>query len=211
MQKLFGTNRNQTADFLHRTVDAEIVITSAPNIMYEQCKLDDNFRTYLEGVMLSEHVLRTGIKPILYQKSFELVTGTESRVVTFQAANKQFSFLSISLVYDKSDQHRSIYDSYNVELASTKMKSMKLENVSNTYSSFNSVKFDTSDAHHKYFLDTQFIAWYCKVSSIDPLLDHAPNLVYQELPIQKQYFTNADEKISMDLRRGKGYTNEIKS
>ena len=160
--------------------------------------------------MLSEHVLRTGIKPTPYQKSFELVTGTESRIVTFQAANKQFSFLSISLVYDNSDQHRSIYDSYNVELANTKMKSIKLENVSNTYSSFNSVKFDTSDANHKYLLDTQFVAWYCKGSTIDPLLDHAPNLVYQELPIQKQYFTNADEKNSMDLRRGKGYTNEIK-
>ena len=58
--------------------------------------------------MLSEHVLRTGIKPTPYQKSFELVSGTESRVVNFQAANKQFSFLAISLVYEKSDQHRSI-------------------------------------------------------------------------------------------------------
>ena len=210
MQKLFGTNRNQTADFLHRTVDADVIITSAPSIMYEQFKLDDNFRTYLEGVMLSEHVLRTGIKPTPYQKSFELVTVTESRVVNFQAANKQFSFLSISFVYDKSDQHRSIYDRYNAELASTIMKSIKLENASNTYSSFKSVKFDTSDAHDKYLLYTQFIAWHCKGSSKDPLSDYAHNPVYQELPTQKQYFTNANKKIYIDLRRGKGYTNEIK-
>ena len=58
--------------------------------------------------MISEHGFTTGIKPTPYQKSFELVTGTQSRVVSFQGANKQFSFLSISLVYDKSDQHRSI-------------------------------------------------------------------------------------------------------
>ena len=96
--------------------------------------------------MLSEHMLRTVIKPTPYQKSFELISGTESRIVNFQIANKQFSFLSISLVYDKSDQHRSIYDSYNADLGSTKIKSIKLENVSNTYSSFNSVKFGTSDA-----------------------------------------------------------------
>ena len=159
MQKLFETNRNQTADALPRTVDADIFITSAPYIMYKQFKLDNHFRTYLEGVMLSEHVLRTGIKPTPYQKSFELVSGTESRVVNFQAVNKQFSFLAISLVYYKSDQHRSTYDSYNVVLASPKIKSTELENTSNTYSSFNSVKFDTSDVHDKYLLYTQFVAW----------------------------------------------------
>ena len=46
--------------------------------------------------MLSERVLRTGLKPTPYQ-SFELVVGSDSRVVNFQPANKQFSFLTISL------------------------------------------------------------------------------------------------------------------
>ena len=58
--------------------------------------------------MLSERVLRTGIKPTLYQKSFELVIGTESRVLNIQAANKQFSFITISLVFDRSDQQVSM-------------------------------------------------------------------------------------------------------
>lgn len=52
--------------------------------MYEQLKLDDNYRTYLKGVMLSERILRTGIKPTLYQKIFELVVGTESRIINVQ-------------------------------------------------------------------------------------------------------------------------------
>ena len=93
--------------------------------------------------MISEDVLRTGIEPTPYQKPFKLVTGTQSRVANFQGANKQFSFLSISFVYDKSNQNRSIYDSYYAKLASTKIKSIKLENASNTYRSFNSIKFDT--------------------------------------------------------------------
>ena len=66
MLKLFETKSNQTADALPRTVDADIVFTSTPYIMYEQFKLDNNFRTYLEGVILSEHVYRTGIKPMPY-------------------------------------------------------------------------------------------------------------------------------------------------
>ena len=58
--------------------------------------------------MLSERVLRTGIKPTLYQKSFELVIGTESRVLNIQTANKQFSFFTISLEFDRSDQQVSV-------------------------------------------------------------------------------------------------------
>ena len=152
MQKLFQTNINQTADVLCRSVDADIIFISAPYIMYKQFKLDDNFRTYLEGAMLSGHMFRTGIKPKPYQKSFKLVTSTKSRVTTFQTANKQFSFLTILLVYGKSDQHRSIYNTYNAELVSTKIKLIKLEDASNMYSSFNRVKFHASDANDNYLL-----------------------------------------------------------
>ena len=63
-------DEKRTADPLPRTVDADITITSVRHIMYEQFQLDDNFRTYLEGVMLSDHVLRTLIKHTPYQKSF---------------------------------------------------------------------------------------------------------------------------------------------
>ena len=63
----------------------------------------------------------------------------ESWVVEFQGSNKQFSFLTVSLVYDKSDQNWSIYNSYNGEAASMMIKSIQLENASNTYSSLNSI------------------------------------------------------------------------
>ena len=91
MQKRFETNVNQNAVALPRTVGADIFITGAPYIMYEQLQLNDNFKTYLEGTMQSEQVLRTGIKPTPYQKLFKLVTGTESWVVDFTGTNKQFS------------------------------------------------------------------------------------------------------------------------
>ena len=52
-----------------------------------------------------------------YQQPFEISAGTQSINVGFIGANKQFAFLEISLVYDKSDQHKTIYNSYNVEVA----------------------------------------------------------------------------------------------
>ena len=51
MQKLFKTHENN-ANF-PRGVDAEIIFTDAPYIQYEQIKLDNNFRTYLESTLMS--------------------------------------------------------------------------------------------------------------------------------------------------------------
>ena len=42
-----------------------------------------------------------------------------------------------------------------------------------------------------------------------PLSDYEHNPLYQELPKLNNYFTNADEKIFIDLRLGKEYTNQI--
>ena len=66
MQKLFETNINQSTDALSMSLDADVVFTWAPYIMYKQFQLDDNFETYLEGTMQSKNVLRTGVKETLY-------------------------------------------------------------------------------------------------------------------------------------------------
>ena len=99
----------------------------------------------------------------------------------FTIVNKQFSFVAISLVYNKTNQHRSIYGSYNAELASTKIKSITFENALNTNSTFNSVKFDTSNQHDKFLLYNEFVVWCSKGSSIALLSNSASNPVFQEL------------------------------
>ena len=97
--------------------------------------------------MISNKVLRTGIEKTPHQKTYELICGTQSRTITFESSNKQFSLLEISLIFDSSRQHKSMYDSYNAEVASTTVSSIRLENASDTYSEFNTVKFDLTDEH----------------------------------------------------------------
>ena len=67
-KKHSNANVNQNAGALPRTVDADIVFTGALYIMYEQFQLDDNFKTYLEGTLQSQYMLRMRIKPTPYQK-----------------------------------------------------------------------------------------------------------------------------------------------
>ena len=103
-------------------------------------------------------------------------------------ANKQFSFTSISLVYDESDQQRNVYGSYNVELAGKSIKTILLENTSNFYSSFNNVKFDLDENDDQYQLYLQFVTWYCNGSSMGLLSNYTKNETYKELPIQKYIY-----------------------
>ena len=42
--------------------------------------------------MISKKVLRTGINKTSYQKTYKLIRGAQSRTITFESINKQFSF-----------------------------------------------------------------------------------------------------------------------
>ena len=154
-------------------------------------------------------MLRTGIRKTSLQKSYELVRGAQSKTITFNNAFKQFSFLEIPLVFDRSDHHLSIYDSCNAEVAATHIKTIKLQNDSNTNSEFNTVKFDLEDEEDWYILHNVFFAWVTNTSSIVPESDFMYSEARQELPNRNTYFTDSDECIYIDIRRSKGYTGEF--
>ena len=210
MQRLFESKTKQgAAAGLPATVDAKFILKSTPYILYHQFKLDTNFRNYLETASVSESKLRTGIQRTPYQKSYELIAGVQSRTINFNSAYKQFSFLEVSLVYDRSDKHLSIYDSYNTEVASTQIKSIKLQNASNTYSKFNTVKFNLEDEEDRHTLYNAFVAFVTNSSSIVAESDYMHNEVRQQLPNRNTYFTDSDERVYIDIRRSKGFTGEL--
>ena len=97
--------------------DAQIVFVRAPYLQYEQILLTKNFRQYLETIMLSSKVLRMGIQKTPYQKTYELQAGSQEFTVDFKGCDRQFDWLEISLLYNKSDKHLTIYDSYNAACA----------------------------------------------------------------------------------------------
>ena len=210
MSRLFESKTNLAAGADYPdTVDAKIILDSAPCLLFHQFSLEDTYRAYFEGAMISNQVLRTSLKFSPYQKSYELVAGAQSKTFTFTNAFKQFAFLEFSLVFDKSDQHLNIYDSYNAETAATSIKYIKLQNASNTYSEFNTIKFNLEDEEDRFILYNAFVAWVTKGSSIVPESDYLYNETRQQLPNRNTYFTNSDEKVYIDIRRSKGYTGEF--
>ena len=86
---------------------AKIVFTKAPFIQYEKLLLDKNFREYLETIMVSKKILRMGAQKTPIQKTYEINVERESINIDFLGSNRQFDWLEISLVFDKSDKHTS--------------------------------------------------------------------------------------------------------
>ena len=210
MSRLFETKTNLAtgADYPDN-VDAKIILDTALYLLFHQFSLEDTYRAYFEGAMISNQILRTGLKFSPYQKSYEVVIGAQSKTFTFTKAFKQFAFLEFSLVFDKSDQHLNIYGSYNAETAATSIKYIKLQNASNTYSEFNTIKFNLEDEEDRFVLYNAFVAWVTKGSSIVPESDYLYYEVRKQLPNRNMYFTDSDEKVYIDIRRSKGYTGEF--
>ena len=144
-----------------------------------------------------------------YEQSFEVNIEAQTINVNFQGANRQFAWLEISLIYDKSDQHQTIYDSYGAELAAREMQSLTLENTSSTCNITGGLVYDIDHEDDKHWLYAMFVAFSCDGCSTAPLTEYANNKIYQELLKEQNYFTNTDEKLYIDMRRSKGYTDEI--
>ena len=70
-------------------------------------------------------------------------------------------------------------------------------------------KIHVSDKHDNNLLYFQFVVWSCNSCGGALLTDYANNEVFHKLPTLKDYFTNSGEKLSKDLRRSKGYTDEL--
>ena len=67
--------------------------------------------------MVSKKILRMGAQKTPTQKAYEIQKRSDSLNIEFLAANRQFEWIEISIVPDKSDKHTTIYGSYNREMA----------------------------------------------------------------------------------------------
>ena len=190
------------------TVDAEIIFSRAPFVQYEQILIDKNFRQHLETIMVSKTILRMDAQKTPIQKTYE-IQGSESLNVEFLGANRQFDWIEISIVPEKSDKYATIYDSYNKEMAAQLIKTLRLNNFTELYSLTNEKKYDTDNLTQRHLLYKQFLAWNCNGSSVAPITDHIDNPIVQEFPDENKYFSlKSDEKVYLDFRATSGYVKE---
>ena len=159
--------------------------------------------------MASKRILRMGAQKTPLQKSYEISTGTDSLNVEFLGSNRQFDWLEILIVPGKSDKQSTIYDSYNRELASQEVKTLKLTNFTEIYSLTNENKYDIDNLTQRRLLYKQFVARNCSCSSVAPLTDYMNNPIFQELSDEDTYFSvKNDERVYLDPRASSGYVKE---
>ena len=128
---------------------------------------------------------------------------------TFKGAQRQFDWLETFIVYDKSFQHATIYDSYDLELASNIIKTIKFENISTTYSLTGKLSFDIEKDDDKNSLYKMLVAKVCDGCSTAPLTQYKNNEIYQEITEDEFTDNDTDDRIYIDIRRSKGYTDKL--
>ena len=100
MNKLFESTKKHAA--IPSEPDALIQFHNGPYIVYQEITLTQNFDIYFSGIIRSETAVRMGVLPAPYQQLFEVNKGIQSLIVTFKGTQRQFEWLEIYLVYDKS-------------------------------------------------------------------------------------------------------------
>ena len=81
------------------------------------------------------------IKKTSLQKPYELELGRQSRTVDLIAANRQFIWPEIYVVYNRSNKHANVYNSYNTQVASFSINNISTENILSAYSVANRLKY----------------------------------------------------------------------
>ena len=140
MNKRFETTKEVAA--IPDEPDALIQFHDCPYISYQELNLTKTFDICFSGILRAETALRMGVLPAPYQQLFEINKGIQYLTVTFEGTQRQFEWLEISLVYDKSYQHLMIYDSYDLELAAKIVQSIKFENTTSIYSLTGKLKYN---------------------------------------------------------------------
>ena len=102
---------------------------------------------------------------------------------------KDIDWREISIIYDNSYHHSTIYDSY-VELATKLIKTIKFENASSTYSLTGKLSYDLEkedDKYQLYCMLEDVEAFTCGGCSSAPLTQYINNPIYQELTEEDQF------------------------
>ena len=120
---------NAKVDAIPDNPDASIEFWDKPYIDYQEISLTAAWEAYLKTIQRIEAALRMGVLPNPFQQTFEIATGSQTVSVDFLGASRQFDCLEISLVYDRSYSHETVYDSYDLELAAHLIESVKFVNI----------------------------------------------------------------------------------
>ena len=209
MNKLFEDTKKRAA-IPTTDPDASIEFWDRPYIDYQEITLTSVWETYLKEIQRNESALKMGVLPNPFQQTFEINAGSQTVSVDFLGASRQFDWLEISLVYDKSYAHETVYDSYDLELAANLIESVKFVNASKAYTLTGKIAYDINNKDEKNLLYKIFVAYQCNGATFAPLTDYKNNSIYQDLTDEYQYRGQTkDDRIYIDMRRSKGNSDEL--
>ena len=101
------------------------------------------------------------------------------------------------------------YDSYDCEIAAGIISNIKIENAK-VYGTATELNYDLTNNNDKNQIFSNFVAYHCNGCSTAPVTQYRRSEIYQKLTTFDAYFKQSDEKVYIDLKVSRGYTDELK-
>ena len=90
------------------------------------------------------------------------------------------------------------------------MEKVKTENIKNIHIVSNDLEFELTGSNHKHMVQKHIFVFHSNDCSIAPLTDYTKDSMFQELQKESEYFSSNEERLYIDLRDSKDYTDEFK-
>ena len=209
------TNRNKLFETTEKVdnmpttaLDATVLFFERLYIEYNQIKLDQNFQQYFNATLKAMSALRLGVFMLPYRQTYEIAVGSQSQTIKFTNMSTQIEWMEISIAYNKSYVHSTGYDSYDAEIAAAVISNIKIENAK-VYGTATELNYDLTSNNDQLQLYSNFVAYQCDGCSTANLTQYRRSKIYQDLTTFDGYFKHSDEKVYIDLRVSRGYTDEL--
>lgn len=179
-----------------------IKITKNPRLYIILYRKSDFWATTFNRLFNANNQYSYGVIDEFSKRMYDLSGGTQFALAEFKRTQKQFNWLIISLYDNNNNRHRSVWNSYGGNLASSKTESIILKNLKEGIIA-EDVEFKFSDDEDTELLYSYYVAFVSGSPALTPAVDYFNSPLIDDLPTKAEYLAG-QYPIVPDTRQSKG-------
>ena len=183
----------------------KFVITKQPYIMVSMYQMSAAGQNYFNNMYNSTGKYSYGSIENFTLYGAQMTAGTTQQQFNFPALYKKFKFVEIGLSTVESQEHNSIYDTYDEEFATTHIKKIDIQRAKSAMLENPHIRYDFDDSIDKYRLYNQFLGYMTDSCTDQNRIDMIGYNAASNFPSFEKYFSSG-HRIFIDLTDSKNYT-----
>lgn len=186
----------------------KFILEEQPYLMIPYYKLSSAAQNYYNSMFEQTKKYNYGSIENFTIYNQQLTPGQNQATFSFPSLEKKFNFFGIFITEKESNDHLSLYDVYDYEMASTLLKKITIQRFQSTKTPADIIRFDLSETVDKIDLYKQYLGYVTKTCTDLDAVDQIDNAAAENLPKYEDYYSKKGGgfPVYVDLSDSKGYT-----